>query len=57
MPLTGEDQIMVNLVRDQQKVMALTERGLGLFGEVAQARFTSLAQAMRATTRVTDARG
>jgi exopolyphosphatase/guanosine-5'-triphosphate,3'-diphosphate pyrophosphatase len=37
--------------------LSLTERGIGLFGEVAQARFTSLAQAMRATTRVTDARG
>ena len=33
--------------------LSLTERGKGLFGEVAQARFTSLAQAMKATTRVT----
>ena len=35
--------------------LALTETGRGLFGEVAQARFTSLAQALKATTRVVDA--
>jgi exopolyphosphatase / guanosine-5'-triphosphate,3'-diphosphate pyrophosphatase len=35
--------------------LALTETGRGLFGEVAQARFTSLAQAMKATTDVRDA--
>jgi exopolyphosphatase/guanosine-5'-triphosphate,3'-diphosphate pyrophosphatase len=33
----------------------LTETGHGLFGEVARARFTSLAQAMKATTQVLDA--
>jgi exopolyphosphatase/guanosine-5'-triphosphate,3'-diphosphate pyrophosphatase len=33
--------------------LSLTDRGMALFGEVAQARFTSLAQAMKATTRVT----
>jgi exopolyphosphatase / guanosine-5'-triphosphate,3'-diphosphate pyrophosphatase len=32
--------------------LALTERGLSLFGEVAQARFASLALSMKATTRV-----
>ncbi len=35
--------------------LALTERGKSLFGEVAQARFSSLALAMKATTRVIDA--
>ena len=33
--------------------LELTGDGAGLFGEVAQARFASLAQAMKATTRVT----
>jgi exopolyphosphatase/guanosine-5'-triphosphate,3'-diphosphate pyrophosphatase len=32
----------------------LTPDGRGLFGEVAQARFTSLAQALKATTQVQD---
>lgn len=32
--------------------LSLTERGAGLFGEVAQARFSSLALALKATTRV-----
>ncbi|MFT4151520.1 MAG: Ppx/GppA family phosphatase [Paracoccaceae bacterium] len=32
--------------------LALTERGKGLFGEVAQARFTSLAQALGATVAI-----
>ena len=35
--------------------LMLTERGRGLFGEVAQARFTAFAQALRATPNVTDA--
>ena len=35
--------------------LVLTPRGQGLFGEVAQARFTALAQAMRATPLVVDA--
>lgn len=35
--------------------LALTETGRGLFGEVAQARFTSLAQAMKAGTKLVDA--
>jgi exopolyphosphatase/guanosine-5'-triphosphate,3'-diphosphate pyrophosphatase len=35
--------------------LSLTETGRGLFGEVAQARFTSLALAMKATTKVVDA--
>lgn len=35
--------------------LALTERGHALFGEVAQARFASLALAMKATPRVTTA--
>ena len=35
--------------------LALTEIGRGLFGEVAQARFASLALALKATARVTDA--
>ena len=34
--------------------LALTETGRGLFGEVAQARFASLALALKATTRVVD---
>jgi exopolyphosphatase/guanosine-5'-triphosphate,3'-diphosphate pyrophosphatase len=34
--------------------LKLTEEGLGLFGEVAQARFASLAVAMKAETRVTE---
>lgn len=34
--------------------LKLTEDGQGLFGEVAQARFASLALAMKATTRVTE---
>jgi hypothetical protein len=33
----------------------LTEIGRGLFGEVAQARFASLALALKAIPRVTDA--
>ncbi len=33
--------------------LALTPLGVGLFGEVAQARFTSLAQALKATPEVT----
>ena len=33
-------------------VLDLTEEGQGLFGEVAQARFTSLAQSLKATTRL-----
>lgn len=32
--------------------LKLTPRGLGLFGEVAQARFAALAQAMRATPKI-----
>jgi len=32
--------------------LTLTERGKALFGEVAQARFTSLALSMKATTRI-----
>ena len=32
--------------------LALTEDGLGLFGEVAQARFAALALALKATTKV-----
>jgi exopolyphosphatase/guanosine-5'-triphosphate,3'-diphosphate pyrophosphatase len=35
--------------------LSLTEIGRGLFGEVAQARFTSLALALKATARVVDA--
>ena len=35
--------------------LTLTETGRGLFGEVAQARFASLALALKATARVTDA--
>ena len=35
--------------------LALTETGHGLFGEVAQARFISLAQALKATTSVVNA--
>lgn len=35
--------------------LSLTERGTALFGEVAQARFASLALAMKATPRVTTA--
>ena len=35
--------------------LTLTETGRGLFGEVAQARFASLALALKATTRVVDA--
>ena len=35
--------------------LALTERGKSLFGEVAQARFSSLALSMKATTKVVDA--
>ena len=33
--------------------LALTEDGIGLFGEVAQARFAALAQALKAETKVT----
>ena len=32
--------------------LALTEDGVGLFGEVAQARFTALALALKAETKV-----
>ena len=35
--------------------LTLTERGQALFGEVAQARFASLALAMKATTRIVTA--
>lgn len=35
--------------------LRLTETGRGLFGEVAQARYQSLAQAMKATAKVVDA--
>ena len=35
--------------------LTLTERGKALFGEVAQARFASLALSMKATTRVVTA--
>jgi len=35
--------------------LELTAKGTGLFGEVAQARFQSLAQSLKATTRVTPA--
>jgi exopolyphosphatase / guanosine-5'-triphosphate,3'-diphosphate pyrophosphatase len=40
---------------DKRKVLelVLTEQGRGLFGEVAQARFQSLAVAMRAQTKIT----
>ncbi len=34
--------------------LKLTTDGRGLFGEVAKARFTSLAQALKATTEITD---
>jgi exopolyphosphatase / guanosine-5'-triphosphate,3'-diphosphate pyrophosphatase len=34
--------------------LALTQFGRDLFGEVAEARFTSLALSLRAETRVTD---
>ena len=37
--------------------LTLTPRGVGLFGEVAQARFASLALAMKATPRVVAGRG
>ncbi|THD82177.1 Ppx/GppA family phosphatase [Aliigemmobacter aestuarii] len=37
--------------------LALTERGRGLFGEVAQARFNSLAVALRAQVRITEMEG
>ena len=32
--------------------LTLTEEGVGLFGEVAQARFAALAQALKATANV-----
>jgi exopolyphosphatase/guanosine-5'-triphosphate,3'-diphosphate pyrophosphatase len=35
--------------------LSLTETGRGLFGEVAQARFASLALALKATTKVVEA--
>jgi exopolyphosphatase/guanosine-5'-triphosphate,3'-diphosphate pyrophosphatase len=35
--------------------LTLTQRGKALFGEVAQARFSSLALSMKATTKVLDA--
>lgn len=39
-------------LRKRQLTLALTEDGLGLFGEVAQARFAALALALKAQTRV-----
>lgn len=39
--------------KKQQLTLALTEDGLGLFGEVAQARFAALALALKAQTKVT----
>jgi exopolyphosphatase/guanosine-5'-triphosphate,3'-diphosphate pyrophosphatase len=41
--------------RKRMLELNLTEIGRGLFGEVAQARFASLALALKATPRVTDA--
>lgn len=39
-------------LKKRQLTLALTEDGLGLFGEVAQARFAALALALKAQTRV-----
>ncbi len=39
--------------KKRQLTLALTEEGVGLFGEVAQARFAALALALKATTKVT----
>ena len=39
-------------LKKRQLTLALTEDGLGLFGEVAQARFAALALAMKAETKV-----
>jgi exopolyphosphatase/guanosine-5'-triphosphate,3'-diphosphate pyrophosphatase len=41
--------------RKRMLELNLTEIGRGLFGEVAQARFASLALALKATPQVTDA--
>ena len=38
--------------KKRQLSLALTEEGLGLFGEVAQARFVALAQALKAQSNV-----
>jgi len=38
--------------KKRELTLALTEDGLGLFGEVAQARFAALAQALKAQTKV-----
>lgn len=38
--------------KKRQLVLSLTEQGVGLFGEVAQTRFASLAQAMKAEAKV-----
>ena len=38
--------------KKRQLTLSLTEDGVGLFGEVAQARFAALAIALKATTRV-----
>jgi exopolyphosphatase / guanosine-5'-triphosphate,3'-diphosphate pyrophosphatase len=38
--------------KKRQLTVALTEDGIGLFGEVAQARFSALALALKATTKV-----
>jgi exopolyphosphatase/guanosine-5'-triphosphate,3'-diphosphate pyrophosphatase len=38
--------------KKRELTLALTEDGVGLFGEVAQARFAALALALKAQTRV-----
>jgi exopolyphosphatase / guanosine-5'-triphosphate,3'-diphosphate pyrophosphatase len=39
-------------LKKRQLTLALSEDGVGLFGEVAQARFSALALAMKAQTKV-----
>jgi len=41
--------------KERELELVLTPLGVGLFGEVAQARFTALAQALRAVPMVTEA--
>lgn len=51
----GTLRLKVKKKGDRELELALTPLGVGLFGEVAQARFTALAQALKAAPVVTQA--
>jgi exopolyphosphatase/guanosine-5'-triphosphate,3'-diphosphate pyrophosphatase len=51
----GTLRLHANRKKERELELILTPLGVGLFGEVAQARFTALAQALRAVPMVTEA--